>query len=115
MNSKSAFSLLELILALFIGSIVVISSFSLSKNLQESQIVNERLAILKLDMNSTKIFIEKNLAKKELLRYDGKTLYFNNRTLLENVSSFKSSSSSNIFTIDIILDKKIAQTWKFKL
>ncbi len=58
MNNK-AFSLLELIFVVFISSIVLIYTFKFSKEIYGTSIENEKIAILKIDMNSTKIFIQK--------------------------------------------------------
>lgn len=113
---KKAFSLFELILVVFISSIVIIYSLKFAKQTQEAQIKNQELAVLKIDMNSTKIIIEKNLPKiKEKLFYDGKSLFYEKNILLKNVSSFSMDDFNGILTIKITLDKKIMQTWEFKL
>lgn len=115
-KSKKAFSLFELLLVIFISSIVLIYTFTFVKESYEAQITNEKIAILKIDLNSTKIIIEKNLpSSKEKLKYDGKTLFYDGNILLKNVSKFKMSKNVDILTIEIILDNKISQIWKFKL
>lgn len=116
MNSKNAFSLFELLVVIFISSIVLVYTFMFSKELYESQIQNEKLAMLKIDLNSTKIIIEKNLPEiVNKLNYSNETLYYDGNIFLKDVSSFKISHNSNILTIDITLDNKINQIWKFKL
>lgn len=115
-NRKTAFTLFELILVVLISSIVLIYTFNFQKELYETQIINQKIAILKIDLNSTKIIIEKNLPKIEnKLIYDGSTLFYENNILLKNVTFFNMSKASNILTIDITLDDKISQIWKFKL
>ena len=115
-NIKKAYTLFELILVIFISSIVLIYTFTFQKELYETQIKNEQIAILKIDLNSTKIIIEKNLPNIEnKLTYNDSTLYYENHILLKNVTSYEISKSSNILTIDITLKEKISQEWKFKI
>ncbi len=115
-TGKKAFSLLELILVLFISSILLIFTFKFAKETQESQIKNEKIAIFKIDINSTKIFIEKNLSTiKQKLYYDGSTLFYQGNILLKNVTSFSMKNSNDILEINITLEDKISQNWKFRL
>ncbi|MCP4970400.1 MAG: hypothetical protein GY932_07395 [Arcobacter sp.] len=116
MNYKRSFSLLELILVIFISSILIIYSFTFIKQLHQVQFENQNLAILKIDLNSTKIFIENNILKiEDNLRYENNTLFYKNYVLLQNVTSFSMSKHSRILKIDINLDKKIQQSWEFSL
>lgn len=113
---KKAFSLFELILVLLISSIVLIYSLKFAKELQEEQVLNQKIAVYKIDMNSTKIIIEKNLENiLTRLRLDNSTLYLDENILLQNVSSFSISQNSNILTVKIVLDDTISQTWEFKI
>jgi type II secretory pathway pseudopilin PulG len=114
-NFKRSFSLLELILVLFISSIVLIYTFMFTKELYESQISNENTQILKLDINSAKIIIERNLPNsKNSLKYLNKTLYLDNNVLLKNVTSFSKKVLANTMQIDIVIDDKIKQKWEYK-
>lgn len=116
MNYKKSFSLIELIVVILISSIILIYTFSFAKELQQTQIQNQQIAILKIDMNSTKIIIEKNLSNiQHRLSYDGQTLFLDKNILLKNVNSFSQKSYSGILQIDINLENKISQTWEFKL
>ena len=115
-NKQQAFSLLELILVVFLSSILLIFTFTFTKELYETQVINEKLAILKIDLNSTKIIIEKNLENIESkLTYIDFTLFYENKILLQNVTSFEMSKNSNVLTINITLEEKLSQTWKFIL
>jgi len=112
---KKSFSLLELIVVIFISSIVLIYSFKFAKQLQENQIENQNIAILKIDLNSTKIFLERHISNiDEKLDFRDNTLYFDNKILLINVTSFSITNSSNLKIIDITLNDKINQIWKLK-
>lgn len=114
--NKKAFSLFELIIVIFLSSIVLIYTFSFAKELFQAQNTNEKIASLKLDLNSAKIIIKKNLPNsKEELSFDGSTLFLDGNILLKNVTKYEKSSSSDILTIDITLEDSISQTWKFKL
>lgn len=116
MKCKKAFSLLELILVIFISSIVIIYSFTFLQQLHQTQNQTQKIAILKIDMNSTKIFIESNLGNiRGKLSYYSNTLFYDKNILLKNVTSFNKSYSLNNLKIDITLDDKITQTWKFKI
>lgn len=115
-NKNKAFTLFELILVLLIGSIILIYTFTFQKELYETQIQNESIAILKIDLNSTKIIIERNLQDiQKKLSYYNNTLFYENNILLKNVTSFDISKDSNILTIDITIENKLSQTWEFKL
>ena len=115
-QNKKAFSLLEIILVIFLGSIIVVYSTIYSKELFESEMKNQELAISKIDLNSTRIIIEKNLPNSQnLLSYDGQKLYFDGSLLLDKVSFFSIRKVNKILYINIELDKKIKQEWQFKL
>ena len=116
MRSIKAFSLFELILVIFISSLVLISISLITKELIFTQKENEAITMLKLDLNSTKIIIEKNLPQIiDKLKYKDETLYLDGNILLKNVSSFNATKGANYFSIDIVLDEKIKQKWEFRL
>lgn len=115
MNYKKAFSLFEIILVIFISSIVLIYSFSYTKELFETQKTNQELAILKIDLNSTKIILERNvenLPKK--LSYENETLFLENAILLKDVNNFSIKENSSTYTINIKVKNSINKTWEIK-
>ncbi len=113
--SKKTFSLFELIVVIFISSAVLIYNFKFLKEIYETQIQNEKIAILKIDLNSTKIIIEKNLHSIDKLEYDNKTLFYDKNILLKRVTTFIIKKSLKQVKIEITLDNTISQTWIFKL
>lgn len=116
MRSNKGFSLFELILVIFISSILLIFTSSFTKELYTNQIENEKIAMLKIDLNSTKIIIEKNLPNiLGKLKYNNDNLYINNHLLLKNVSNFKMSNNTQKVFINITLEDKIKQRWEFVL
>ena len=71
---------------------------------------------MKIDMNSTKIIIEKNLEDiLNRLKLNSNRLFLDENILLQNVSFFSISKTLNIVTIKITLDESITQTWEFKI
>lgn len=113
--NKKAYSLFELIIVLFISSLIIVFSFKFSNELYLSEEENYKTEIYKLDLNSTKIFFEKNIDEIPLnISYRNKTLYFHNNILLQNVSSFSIKSSSDYLNVDIEIDNKITQSWVIK-
>ncbi len=114
--TKRAFSIFELIVVIFISSIVLIYTFKFLKETYEIQIQNEKIAILKIDLNSTKIILKKNLPTSiNKLKYKNQTLYYENNILLKNVTAFSINKSSKQIKISITLQNLISQTWIFAL
>lgn len=119
MNCKSykAFSLLELIFAIFMGSIIIIYSTVFAKEIYEKEHLKQKLVVLKLDLNSAKIIIEKNLPSSiNQLRYDGKNLYYKSNLLLENVTYYsRPKILNNKIKIELEVDNIVKQDWIFSL
>ncbi len=116
MNKKKSFLLLELIIVISFSSIIIVYTLLFAKNSFEAQKLNQQQAILKLDLNSSKIFLSKHLLNiKNDLSYLNKTLYFKNSILLKNVNSFSLEKIGNFIYIEILLNKQISQKWVFKL
>ncbi|XOB62986.1 type II secretion system protein [Campylobacterota bacterium DY0563] len=116
MKSNKAFSLLELILVIFISSFVLIFVFKFSKDLYLAESETREISILKIDLNSTKIIIEKDLPNIiNKLKYKDTTLYIDDKILLKDVSNFSLIKGTQKVIIDITLDDKISQKWEFEL
>lgn len=116
-KAKRAFSLLELIFVIFVGSLIVVYSSVYSKNYYETYALKQKLASVKLDLNSARIIIEKNLpSSKDELNFNENTLYFKGKVLLENIIFFEQNlSSTNILQIKLKHKAGIVQEWKFLL
>lgn len=116
MRLTKSFSLFELILVIAISSFLLIFIFKFSNELYFAENENKKIAILKIDLNSTKIIIEKNLPQIiNKLRYENNTLYINNNILLKKVNNFNLRKTIDKVIINITLEDKISQTWEFKL
>jgi hypothetical protein len=112
---KNSFSLLELIIVILISSIVIINSLFF---LKESYFINKDLQnteILKIDLLSTKIFLNTHVKKLEdSITLKNKTLFFKENILLEEVTFFSIEKKTNYFQINITLNEKVKQLWKIK-
>ena len=113
---KKAFTLLELVLVILLSSILIITTIKYIKEINLTQYKNREISILKIDLNSTKILIEKNLPQiVSKLKYLNNTLYIEDNILLKNVTDFAIHNTSNILYLDIELKNSISQSWRFKL
>ena len=115
LNMKNSFSLFELILTLAISTTIIIYSTLLVKDLIILNKTSLSKELARLELNSTKIFIEKN--KNELNKFglNNKILYFDNHILLKNVNEFNIYISNEVATINISLENSYKQVWKIRL
>lgn len=110
---KNSFSLFEVILVIVLSSIITIYSFSFIKELYSKNKNLQNIEINKLDLLSTKIFLERNKNNLKNLSYKNQTLFFTNSILLENIKDFKIDESKNKISIYINLNDLIIQKWEF--
>lgn len=112
---KNSFSSLELIASIIISSIVIVYSMLFIKESMFLNTNNQQIETLKLDLLSTKAFLQKHQDLKSKLKLENRILYFENSILLKDVYDFTIQKKSTYYEIDINLDKKIKQVWKIKL
>ena len=113
---KNSFSLLEVILTILISSIVIINSTYFSKELFETNKTIQNIEILKLDLLSTKIFLQKNnIDLENKLNHENDTLYYENKILLEKVSSFNITKNSHYYKINLEIKDLAKEYWKITL
>lgn len=113
---KNSFTLLEIILTILISSIVIINSTYLSKELFETNKDIQNMEILKLDLLSSKIFLQKNNTDLEKnLTYKNDTIYFKKNILLQDVSDFNISKKDKYYEISLELNEKAKEIWKISL
>ncbi len=114
--NKKTFSLLEIIVVLLLSSFLVICSFKFINEIHLQQAYNHEIEIKKLELQSTKIFIERNIKNidKEL-KYKNNTLFYKNSILLKEITKFDLKKSSNFIEIYIEIKEKIKQKWIFKI
>ena len=109
---KNSFTLLEIILSILISAIVIINSAYFSKELFQTNKDMQNIEILKLDLLSTKIFLQKNnedLDKK--LNYENNVLYFDKNILLQNVDEFTILKKVTFYEISIKVNNRIKEKW----
>jgi type II secretory pathway component PulJ len=113
---KNSFTVLEIILSVLISSLVIINSAHFSKELFQTNKDMQNIEILKLDLLSTKIFLQKyNLNLKKNLRYEDNTLYFKENILLQEVSSFSILRKPSYFQISIEVKNRIKEKWNINI
>ena len=110
---KNSFTLFEIILTLIISSIVIIYSSFFIKELYTQNQNSLNTQTNKLDLLSTKIFLQKHKNEIEKLKYENQNLYFDNFLLLENVKEFNINNVNNTINIYISINNSIKQEWKF--
>ena len=98
---KKAFITFELLLVLIISSIVLINSFTSIKDIYTLTKQQQNIAIEKIDLLSTKLFLQANIENINKVSLKQKTLYFNNSILLENIESFTLNKRTNY--VEVIL------------
>lgn len=112
---KNSLSVLEMILTLLISSIIIIYSTYFLKEFTFENTNSQQIQIDKIDLLSTKIFIERHKSEIEKFSYSNKNLYFDGSLLLSDVEKFVLIKESEKITIEINLKNKIVQTWMFNL
>ena len=100
---KKSFTLLEVVFVLLISSVIISSTVLFIKNMQENNKHNLQRRVLDIDLMSTFIFIQNNIKDVKYLKYENKNLYFKNKLLLENLSSFIIEKNQKIYSINICI------------
>ena len=113
---KNSFTLLEIILSILISSIVIINSAYFSKELFQTDKDMQNIEILKLDLLSTKIFLQKN--NQDLIKnltLNDSTLYFKENILLKNVNSFTILNKNTYYEISIKVNNRLKENWSISI
>jgi hypothetical protein len=111
---KKSIVLFELLVSIVVISIITISTMTFSFNLYKQNDKNLQLNILKIDLESTKIFLEENNFSD--IKYENNRLFYNTNILLDGVTKFEKIYQNNIYTINICLKNKylVCKEWKIK-
>lgn len=110
---KNSFTLLEILLTIVISSVVIIYSLNFTKNLYLENEQSKNIEILKLDMMSTKIFLQKQNNIKSRLSFQNGNLFFDDSILLKDVKKFDIQNTNGKIEIKINLNNQIEQIWIF--
>ncbi|WP_419764148.1 MAG: prepilin-type N-terminal cleavage/methylation domain-containing protein [Arcobacter sp.] len=108
LSNKKSFSLIELIVSLFIISLISIYSIYFYKEIffKNEQLFQDEKT--KLELLNFKLFLEKNL-DFDKLSYSKQNIYYDNALLLKNVNKYRLSRHDNYISIDICLEKRVCQ------
>ena len=115
-KTKKAISLIEILFSLIILSILLTSSINMLQSIYHTEEENNKEVLSKLDFETTRLFLDKislndtNLTK---LIFNNKQLLYDNKLLLDNVSSFnKKLNQTNIsITLCIKYNDTICQDY----
>ena len=114
-KTKKAFITFELLLVLIISSIVLINSFTSIKDIYTLTKQQQNIAIEKIDLLSTKLFLQANIENVNKVSLKQKTLYFNNSILLENIESFALNKSTNYVEVTLKTSNNKEIVWVLSL
>ena len=113
MRYKDSFVLLELIFSIILSGVLF---GYLLNNILELKFTNKvsysRLFAI-LELESTKLFLEKHNSFKDIKYLDG-ILYYKTNILLKDISFFNKISLDNYTKIKICLKNNICQEWYIK-
>ncbi|ADG92487.1 conserved hypothetical protein [Arcobacter nitrofigilis DSM 7299] len=108
LSNKKAFSLIELIVCIFIVSLICIYSIYFYKEIfvkNEQTFQDEKT---KLELLNFKLFLEKNLGFDKL-SYKNRNLYYDNSLLLKDVNKYTLTTNSKYASINICLENRVCQ------
>lgn len=113
-KNKKSFSIIEILLSIFIISMLTIYTMLFYKDIfLLNEDINEQ-EILKLELLNTKFFLEKN-KNFNGLKIEDSILYINDNILLKNVTKYKIQNSINYKKLTICLKNIICQEMVFKI
>ncbi len=106
--NKKSFSLIELIVSIFIISLISIYSIYFYK---EIFFKNEQLFLdekTKLELLNFKLFLQKN-KNFDKLSFSNQKLYYDNALLLKEVNKYEFISKNDYISINICLQSRVCQ------
>ena len=116
--NKKSITLIELLFTIIISSILLVSVANISLDLNNSNKINYYKNILKIEFESTRLFLQKQIINdKNLsnLSYKNNNLYFKNNMLLKNLLSYNRYIQDNIIVLDICIKNKIKLCQKIRI
>jgi len=108
LQNKKSFSLIELIVTIFIMSIISIYSIYFYKEIffKNRQLLKDEK--VKLELLNFKLFLEKNLGF-EKLSYKNRNIYYDGSLLLKDVNKYELNNHTNYTSINICLKNRVCQ------
>jgi len=116
--NKKSITLIELLFTIVISSVLLVSVANISLDLNSSNKNNYYKNLLKIEFESTRLFLQKQINNdKDLsdLSYKNNSLYFKNNILLKNLLSYNRYIQDNIIVLDICIKNKIKLCQKIRI
>jgi len=111
---KKSIVLLEVLVSLILFSIIAIVSSQMVLTLGQKNTNDTFILENNLVLETTRLFLSKQNDFSKLRKIDT-DLYFDGNLLLENISKFEVTNSSNIISVNIcIYEESICQIWKIR-
>ena len=105
---------MELIFSIVLFSIIALITTDISFNLYKKNSTKTYQTFTNLKLETTRLFLVKHGISN--ISYSENSLYFGTDLLLDNISSYQSSVSGAIATVDICIDdNSICQQWKIRV
>lgn len=108
LSHKKSFSLIELIVSLFIISLISIYSIYFYKEIffKNEQLFQDEKT--KLELLNLKLFLEKN-SNFDKLSYSNQNIYYDNALLLKNVNKYTLNTHEKYISLYVCLENRLCQ------
>jgi len=106
LKNKKAFTLLELLFSIVIGSIILVSSLSVLDLLYQENRNSFQFTLSKIDFETTRLFLEKKISTDqdlEKLYLDGDKVLYDGNLLLEKIVILEKKLEGNFIHLKICL------------
>ncbi|AXX91647.1 hypothetical protein CPU12_04570 [Malaciobacter molluscorum LMG 25693] len=113
-TNKKSFITFELLIVIVVTSIIIINSFISIKDIYSISKNDQRLAIYKLDLLSSKIILQKNKIYLNKLKYKNNQLFIDKDLFLDDVKDYKISINSKFTNISFKYKDSFDINWVIK-
>ncbi len=113
MNQRDSMVLVEVVFSVVLFSIVLIYSMNILLSLQSKSKTSLSYTYNNINLESTRLYLQKN-NEKDKIRYQDDILFYDNNILLDKVTVFEISLNGAIGDINICIDtiNTTCQRWK---
>lgn len=114
---KKSFSLLETIIVLLLFSIIIYTVIYLTTIISYTNKDNYNNTVMKIDLESTRLFIKKHIKEHKMLSFKDHKLLYKDNLLLDDVESFsmKVYNTYLSYTICLKREKQFCQEYILRL
>jgi len=103
---KKSFSLLEMLVVLVIFSIIIYTVIQLTHIISYTNKQNHQNTLLKIELESTRLFIKNHIDTYHLLSFKGNKILYKDTILLNSVESFDIRLYNTYLTYTICIKKE---------